>query len=97
MNNQSYDDAKIREMYERVVEQPNENIPKKGYIKCPVCGEEILMIPTLRIMGEAIENHVQKHKEILQIDPIKSQQTAILVRLSLMGQVLQQACNLEIK
>jgi hypothetical protein len=91
-----YNEAEIKELYERVVEKPNKNNHKRGFVKCPECEEEILMIPTLRVMSEAIENHIQKHKELLAADLIRAHQVAIHVRLSLMSQVLQQACNLQI-
>lgn len=91
-----YDDSKLKSIFEKVIEEPNRNTMKKGLIACPECGEEILMIPTLRVMKEAIENHVHKHKEELKADPIKSHQIAIFVRLALMEQVLQQACNIQV-
>ena len=92
----TYNDDKLREIYTKVVEEPNRCTIRKGFIRCPECGEEILMIPTLRVMSDAIENHVQKHKEHLKDDPIKKHQTAIFIRLSLMTQVLQQACKPQI-
>ena len=88
-----YDEEKLRAIYKKVIEEPNKNVAKKGFIRCPECGEEILIIPTLRVMHEAIENHVCKHKEQLKREPIKEHQTAIFVRLSLMEQVLQYACK----
>ncbi len=91
-----YDESKLKEMYEKVVEVPNKGLPKKGFVICPECGEDILMIPTLRMMSEAIENHIQKHKEHLKNDPIRMHQTAIFVRLSLMTQVLEQSCKPQI-
>ena len=36
--------------------------PKK-YIKCPNCGEQIQMMPSLPQMIEAIEDHLLTHKE----------------------------------
>ena len=93
MTEAMYDDDKLRTIYQKVIEEPNKNAVRKGFIRCPECGEEILMIPTLRVMQEAIENHVNKHKELLKADPVKQHQTAILIRLSLMGQVLQYACR----
>jgi hypothetical protein len=92
----SFDNEKLEQIYQKVVGTPNKNSLKRGFIKCPQCGEEILMIPTLRVMNNAIENHVRKHKELLKDDPIKEHQMAISVRLSLTGQVLQKACNLQI-
>ncbi len=88
-----YDEETLQAIYHRVIEEPNKNVPKKGFIKCPECGEEILMIPTLRVMHEAIENHIHTHKEHLKTEPIREHQTAISIRLSLTGQVLQLACN----
>ncbi len=88
-----YDEDELSAIYKRVVEEPNRETAHRGFIRCPVCGEEILMIPTLRVMQEAIENHVRKHKELLKGEPIKAHQAAIFVRLSLMGQVLQFACK----
>ncbi len=92
----TYDDSKLTSLYEKVVVEPNKNNTEKGFITCPSCGEKILMIPTLRVMNTAIENHVLKHKEELKADPIKSHQTAISIRFALMEQVLQQACNLQV-
>jgi hypothetical protein len=92
-----YDNNKLKMLYEKVIEAPNKDCPpKRGFIKCPECGEEILMIPTLRVMSDAIENHVQWHKQNLMNDPIKAHKTAIMVRLDLLGQVLQQACQIQV-
>ncbi len=88
-----YDEESLQAIYRRVVVQPNQNLAKTGFIKCPDCGQEILMIPTLRIMHEAIENHINVHKEQLKQNPIMEHQTAISIRLSLTGQVLQYACK----
>ena len=86
----------IQSIYDRVVESPNKQGPMDGFIRCPDCDEDILMIPTLRVMSEAIENHVQMHKMEMKTNPIKAQQTAIIVRLSLMGQVLEQSCKIQL-
>ncbi|MCW4005652.1 MAG: hypothetical protein NWF04_03515 [Candidatus Bathyarchaeota archaeon] len=85
-----YSEEKLRELHKRVVEDPNKTVLEKSRIVCPVCGKKILMIPTLRVMNVAIENHVGFHKKQLTTDPIKVRQTAIFVRLCLMEQVLQQ-------
>ncbi len=89
----TFDEDRVRAMYQKVVELPNNEFTRKGYLTCPDCGEEILMIPTLKVMGDAIENHVHKHKELLKDSPIEAHRTAILVRLSLMTQTLQQSCR----
>jgi hypothetical protein len=85
----------ITDLYAKAVEEPNKNSPKRGFVKCPECGEEILMVPTLRVMNQAIETHVQIHKEQLKENPIKEHSKAIRIRLTLMGQVLKQAGRLQ--
>lgn len=94
---QGYYEEKLKLIYQKVVQEPNTNSARKGFIKCPNCGEEILMVPTLRIMNQAIENHIDKHKEQLKEDPIKEHETAIFIRLSLMKQVLQYTCKQRIR
>jgi hypothetical protein len=86
-----YNNESFREMYLKVVTEPSDRHLRKGFIKCPECGEEILMIPTLREISTAIENHVKTHKELLMDSPLLKQQTAMHVRLDLAQQVLQQA------
>jgi hypothetical protein len=88
-----YEDEVLRQMYEKVVEEPNRDYVRRGFIKCPECCEEILMVPTLRKMNEAIENHVRIHKELLKANPILEHQKAIHIRLVLAEQVLQQAAK----
>ena len=83
----------LEEMYLKVITGPNDNHSKRGFIKCPECGDEILMIPTLRQMNRAIENHVKVHKEMLSDRPIMKHQTAIQIRLDLAQQVLEQASS----
>ena len=92
----TFDDEDLKQIYLRVIEEPNKDCSRRGFIKCPECGEEILMIPTLRVMHSAIEKHVHVHKEQLKNNPIKEHQTAISIRLDLMSQVLQQACRLQL-
>jgi DNA-directed RNA polymerase subunit RPC12/RpoP len=88
-----FDDETLRDIFKRVIEDPNSQYNSKGYVVCPVCGEKILMVPTLRVMHEAIEKHVLKHKEELKANPIKEHQTAITIRLSLTKQVLHHTCR----
>jgi len=49
-------------MYENVGKEENCSTQKK-YIVCPECGEQILMVPVLAQMIEAIENHLSTHKD----------------------------------
>lgn len=41
----------------------SEESETKKYITCPHCGEQILMVPVLSDMIQAIENHLSTHKE----------------------------------
>jgi hypothetical protein len=47
----------------------DENKPQEApiqnarYIRCPDCGEEIMMVPVLSQMIESIENHLATHKD----------------------------------
>ncbi|MCW4019446.1 MAG: hypothetical protein NWF00_12350 [Candidatus Bathyarchaeota archaeon] len=88
-----FDAEQLRALYEKVIVDPNKTAVRRGFVKCPECGKEILMIPTLKVMHSAIENHVKEHKEQLKGDLIKSYQAAIFVRLSLVSQVLSYACR----
>ena len=92
----SNNNEKLKQIYERVVEIPNKEQLKKGLIKCPECSQEILLIPSLKYMSKAIENHIQSHREQLKTEPITEYRTAIRIRLSMMEQVMQQACKLQV-
>ena len=81
-------DAHLRQMYLKVVSEPNHDCFNTGFIKCPECSEEILMIPSLRAMNDAIENHVKAHKETLKTNPIMMHSKSINIRLDLAQQVL---------
>ena len=81
----------LRQMYLKVVKEPNRCCPRKGFIKCPECGEWILMIPTLSKMNEAIENHVEIHKEPPNDNHFFKSNSVFHIRLSLAQQVLQEA------
>ncbi len=82
-----FNDDELKVLFEKAILAPNRQEAK--FIKCPSCGGEILMVPTLRLMNLAIENHVCKHKAALQASPIVQHKTAISIRLSLMRQVLK--------
>jgi len=83
----------IRELYLKVVLSANKCRMRKGFIKCPECGEQILMVPALRKMNEAIENHVKVHKEQTEVNSLINHHTAMQIRLDLAQQVLQQASS----
>jgi hypothetical protein len=46
-------------------------------IKC-VCGFEILMVPNLKVMDQAIENHVAKHKNASDVSEWLTKQVLIV-------------------
>ena len=96
MENKTHDLEMLKQLYQRVVEEPNKNPLKKACIRCPECGEEILVIPSLKAMGKAIEAHVTKHKEQLKAEPVKEYQKALIVRLSLVQQVIDLVCQPQI-
>ena len=85
---QKYTRRNLKKMYLKVVARPNCSYFKRAFIKCPECGEEILMIPTLSKMSEAIENHVKMHKDSLKDNPLMRRQAAMYIRLKLAQQVL---------
>jgi DNA-directed RNA polymerase subunit RPC12/RpoP len=68
--------------------------PKK-YITCPHCGEQILMVPVLSDMIQAIENHLETHKEgsYPKHDPIQRPRTPSLNE-NLAEQVLMRAAEI---
>jgi hypothetical protein len=85
-------DEKLRQMYDRVVGS-NQIFIKKGFIKCPDCGQEILITPTLRKMNEAIESHIQLHKKKTESKPFLSYTKPITIRLALARQILETRFN----
>ncbi len=93
LTEEKFNNEKLFEMYTKVISEANQCHHKKGFIKCSKCGEEILMIPTLRKMNEAIENHVKIHKASLEENVFLKQNTAMHVRLDLVHQVLQEASD----
>ncbi len=43
-------------------QESNDEFPENvRYIRCPDCGQEIMMVPVLSQMIEAIENHIATH------------------------------------
>jgi len=82
MNNQKKNNKKI-------IDQQ----PAKKYIRCPQCGEEILMVPTLGEMIEVIENHVELHKKHPKNDVPFTHIKTPTIRIDLTQQVLLQASD----
>jgi hypothetical protein len=55
-------------------------------VRCE-CGAEILMVPDVKLMGEAIETHVELHMRKLK-NPVRADVEAERIRDFLIGQVL---------
>lgn len=66
--------------------QTNSSLP---VVRCE-CGAEILMVPDVKLMGEAIETHVEFHRRKLK-NPGKAEVEAERIRDFLIGQVLDKA------
>ena len=56
------------------------------------CGAEILLIPNLELMGQAIEAHIEEHKQ-MEPNKSKAETTAERIRTLLIAQVLEKASN----
>ena len=65
------------------------------HIRCPDCGEQILMVPDVTQMIEAIEDHISTHKagEYPKHDPIAHPKTPF-IREDLTEQVLIRAAEI---
>jgi hypothetical protein len=71
----------------------NQELPKK-YIKCPECGEAILMVPTLGEMIASIENHIVSHKTHPHTDLKVPHLRAPAIQLDLAQQAILQASDI---
>jgi hypothetical protein len=63
------------------------------FIRCPDCGEQIIMVPNLGDMIEAIENHLATHGEPLKPDALGCPR-APKIEDDLTVQVLQRAAEI---
>ncbi len=63
------------------------------YIRCPDCGEQILMMPNLSEMIEAIENHLSTHGTQAKLNPIVQHLKEPIIEESLAEQVLMKAAD----
>lgn len=59
-------------------------------IKCFSCGSEIMLIPNVKLMSDAIEAHVEKHKQKVK-DPKAAELEAERIRDDLIAQVMEKA------
>jgi hypothetical protein len=60
-------------------------------IKCS-CGFEILLVHSARVLSEAIESHVEDHKQKVK-DPEVSEAEAERIRVDLITQAFEEACK----
>jgi hypothetical protein len=63
----------------------NHNLP---LIKCTLCGAKIMLLPNVKLMSEAIEAHVEKHKHKIK-DLTEAESEGL--RENLIAQVLDNA------
>ena len=64
------------------------------FIRCPECGEQIQMVPSLTDMITAIEDHISIHREHAKSDLPVGQINAPCIREDLTEQVIIQAAAL---
>ena len=83
---------KCSEQSQEISNTSNQQTSKK-YIRCPECGEAILMVPTLGEMIASIENHIVSHKKTLHDDMEVPHLKKPDIQLDLAQQVLLQASN----
>ena len=72
----------------------NESNILNKFIRCPECGEEIMMVPTLTEMIGAIESHISNHREHPLGERTTGQIKAPCIRENLTEQVLIRAAEL---
>lgn len=80
---------------ENINKTSNQELPKK-YIKCPECGEAILMVPTLGEMIASIESHIVSHKTHHHPDLKVPHLKVPAIRLDLAQQAILQASDIAI-
>jgi DNA-directed RNA polymerase subunit RPC12/RpoP len=71
-----------------------ELLQPQRYIRCPDCGEQIMMVPVLSQMIEAIENHLATHDAHVKPDLAIPQPKVPNIRDDLNVQVLQRAAEI---
>ncbi len=70
-----------------------DQISRMKCIRCPECGEPILMVPTLGKMIEAIENHISIHKKLPDEGKSVAQLRRPFIRDNLTEQLFQHAAD----
>jgi hypothetical protein len=79
------------------IDQTPESSPQtpNKYIRCPDCGEQILMMPNLSQMIESIENHLSTHEANAQLNPIVKHLREPVIEESLAEQALLTAAEVK--
>ena len=68
--------------------------PQIKYIRCPECGEKILMVPTLGEMIDAIDLHVSTHRKQPNAEVAVAHLKTPTICMELTKQVLQRASDM---
>ena len=84
----------INEQSKENINQVNNQQPPKKYIRCPECGEAILMVPTLTEMIASIEDHVISHKKHPHDDLTVTHLKTPALQLDLAQQAVLQASEM---
>jgi hypothetical protein len=89
------------EIIDESTKQPKDNSNKtvnqqtqKKYIRCPECGEAILMVPSLDEMIASIENHLTSHRKHPQNDLTVAHLKKPALQLDLAQQALLKASDI---
>ncbi len=79
------------------IDQTPESSPQtpNKYIRCPDCGEQILMMPNLSQMIECIENHLSTHEANAKLNPIVKHLREPVIEESLAEQALLTAADMK--
>jgi hypothetical protein len=90
--------VEINTEYEAKIEGKVDNaiivFSKMRCIRCPECGADILMVPTLGKMIEAIENHVSTHRKQQSGEMSEAPLKPANIRTNLTEQVLEEASKM---
>ena len=79
----------MKQLPVRVSKKKTSGKKRLPVVKC-TCGVEILLVPNVKLMSEAIESHVEKHKKKIK-DSKEAEAEADRVRDGLIKQVLDKA------
>lgn len=80
----------VEEMKIRVADDKVNGNGKLPVIKCGSCGAEIMLVPDVKLMSDAIEAHVAKHKQKVK-DAEEAEVEAERIRNDLIVKVLDKA------